>query len=74
MLQSLPAHVNVMGLRDVFRSSSGRVYFVFELFERSLLQVTWRMGRAAGLARYRVVELDVVLAVAGQHVPLPVEL
>lgn len=29
-----------MGLRDVFRSSSGRVYFVFELMERSLLQVS----------------------------------
>ncbi|KAG2433034.1 hypothetical protein HXX76_008761 [Chlamydomonas incerta] len=36
--QALPPHINVTRLTDAFRGTSGRVYLVFELMERSLLQ------------------------------------
>ncbi len=43
MLYSLPSHPNVVRLRQaVCSAASGRLYFVFEMLERNLLEV--RLG------------------------------
>ncbi|GFR42832.1 hypothetical protein Agub_g3789, partial [Astrephomene gubernaculifera] len=38
VLRALPPHVNIVYMRDAFRTQGGRVYLVFEFVEGSLRQ------------------------------------